>query len=96
MIAGADARKNTVKHLHLRLARWYKAADLRHDRCQGDAAAVGALAAHVWPGDDDQTLLPVIETHVVRREFAELVLALDDRMAQAWMSNVSAVSVGLQ
>src|SRR6266403_5070928 len=50
IVAGADAREDTIRDGQLGLPRGNKRTHLRHENDERGLAKVGGLAAHVWPG----------------------------------------------
>ena len=68
VVGGPDPGEDAVDESHLGLPGGHEAADLRHDDDQGRLADVGAFAAEVGPGHDQDVPVVGAEHHIVRDE----------------------------
>ncbi|OPZ97911.1 MAG: hypothetical protein BWY71_01435 [Planctomycetes bacterium ADurb.Bin412] len=78
-VAGADPRENPIDQPDLGAFGRDETARLRQQHQQGRLPDIGALAAHVRPGNDRQVPVPVSQGHVVGHELAGK-LGLQHRM----------------
>ncbi len=81
IVAGADTGEDAVHQPDLRARRREEAADLRHQRQQGDLADIGRFARHIGAGDEQQARGFRLHRDIVGHEALAARLLVEHRMA---------------
>lgn len=102
-ITRSNSREHAIHNTHFALVGWYEAADLGQDRGDARLPQEGALTAHVWASDQEETglVLVVIEAHlaIVRDELLGLLATIGfevEHELHGRMSHSFQVHVGLR
>ena len=80
IITGTDTGKNPVHRRNHRLPCGDKAANLRHQHQQRRLPHIGGLACHIWPGDQHNLAVIMVQPGVVRHKQIPLKNPLHQRM----------------